>query len=173
MTCQPRTTPSRTRRSNDPKKGLRIFSMHEGLSVLRTSHAFCQPGNAPQVLGYRMRWRPDEKHQMHNWKIATKRHSHLASPNEQEEARDCLGPCVRKRDMIPGRCGNCRFACADALDRYAGINNGRMFLDHRAETVRHSSKVDAFRFISTEVGSTIFSSSSAVTGLQPMYPCLW
>ena len=108
--------------------------MHEGLSVLRNSHAFCQPGNASKVFGYRRRWRADEKHQVHDGKIATKRHSHLASPNEQEKARDRFGPCVRKRDMIRSCRGNRRFARADAPDEHAGINNGRMTVDHRAES---------------------------------------
>ena len=108
--------------------------MHEGLSVLRNSHAFRQPGNTSQVIGDRLRWRADEKDQVHRWSISTERHSRLASPNYQEKPGDRFGPRVRKRDMIRSRRGNCRLARADTLDEQLGIHNRRMSADDRSES---------------------------------------
>jgi hypothetical protein len=140
--------------------------MHEGLSVLRDSYAFRQPGNTSQVFGDRMRWRADEKHQVHRWSISTERHSHLAPPNYQEKPGDRFSPRVRKGDLIRSCRGNCRLARADALDEQVGIPIAGCPRTTGAKAARHSSKVDALTFIRTPAGLTIFSSSTAVTGSQ-------
>src|SRR6476659_5369907 len=108
--------------------------MHEDLSVLRDSHAFRQPGNTSQVFRDRMRWRADEKHQVHDWSIRTERHPGLAPPNYQKKPGDRFGPRVRKRNMILRCRGNCRLPRADALHEHAGINNGRVSMDKRTES---------------------------------------
>ena len=108
--------------------------MHEDLSVLRDSHAFRQPGNTSQVIRYRMRWRADEKHQVHDWSITAERNPRLAPPNYQEQPGDRYGPRVRKRDVIRRCRGNCRLSCTDALDELIWFTDGRMRVDDGSES---------------------------------------
>ena len=108
--------------------------MHEGLSVLRDSHAFRQPGNASQIIGYRLRWRADEKHQVHDWSITTERHSRLAPPNYEEKPGDRFRSGVRERDMIRSCRGNCCLARAHAVDEDTWLRDGRVRLNDRSES---------------------------------------
>jgi hypothetical protein len=146
--------------------------MHEGLSVLRNPHAFRQPGNTSQIIGDRLRWRADEKDQVHHWSIAAERHSGLAPPNYQEKPGNRFSPRVRKRDMIRSRRGDCCLARPDAFDENTpGSTIEGCHWTIGLKAARHSSKVDALTFIRTQAGFTIFSSSSAVTGFQSTYGC--